>query len=118
MMTKNLKHVIMDIEKFESSVMPDLLNDGEKLRQICFNAVDESGMEIVDYKVCQFPKQDVTVILVLAESHLSLHTWPEDNEYYLDIFTCGEKADPFRCIFSIYNTIGGKIKKIKVVRGS
>jgi S-adenosylmethionine decarboxylase len=42
----------------------------------------------------QFEPHGVTGVLVLAESHFSAHTYPEDNKVYLDVFCCSDDFDP------------------------
>ena len=42
----------------------------------------------------KFEPQGVTVIALLAESHISIHTWPESNYSAIDIFTCGQNMMP------------------------
>ena len=42
----------------------------------------------------QFNPNGVTVLVLLAESHLAIHTWPEYGEAAVDVFTCGESTDP------------------------
>jgi len=54
----------------------------------------------------KFKPQGVTSLVLLAESHMSIHTWPEYGYAAVDAFTCGEGADPERaCLF-----IAGKLR--------
>ena len=41
-----------------------------------------------DFDLVKFPKQGITAFLVLSESHISVHTYPEDGAYYFDVFSC------------------------------
>ena len=56
------------------------------------------GAAIVDLKVHKFPPIGVTGIAILTESHLAIHTWPEYGYAGVDIFTCGEHADPTEAV--------------------
>lgn len=58
--------------------------------EILTAAVERAGATILTQRFHQFEPQGVTGFLLLAESHLSLHTWPEENFAALDIFACGE----------------------------
>ena len=46
---------------------------------------------LYDPQVHQFEPQGLTGIVLLAESHISIHTWPERGEAAIDVFTCGER---------------------------
>jgi S-adenosylmethionine decarboxylase len=52
-------------------------------------ALRASGATILDQRVHQFSPHGVTVLWLLAESHLSIHTWPEERLACIDLFTCG-----------------------------
>jgi len=51
--------------------------------------LDLLGVTILDQSFVQFPYQGHSVVWVLGESHLSIHTVPEDGGFFLDLFTCG-----------------------------
>jgi S-adenosylmethionine decarboxylase len=44
---------------------------------------------VLDISHVVFPNGAVTLVLILAESHLSIHTWPEENLIAIDLFSCG-----------------------------
>jgi S-adenosylmethionine decarboxylase proenzyme len=70
------------------------LVDAEALRAFCIDAVDRNGLTVVGALFHRFPASDgspdggVTGCIVLAESHLAIHTWPELASVTLDIFAC------------------------------
>lgn len=66
------------------------LNDVARIRGDLVQAVAAVGATIISEMVHQFEPQGVSVILMLAESHASVHTYPEHGSCFLDIFTCGE----------------------------
>lgn len=72
----------------------DTLNDEELLVGACVNACKEAGATVLSFQSKKFDPQGVTVLVLLSESHLSLHTWPERKTAALDIFTCGEHTFP------------------------
>lgn len=76
--------------------------DGQKLADVdfiedCLNeAVRKSGATIIDSVFHKYNPQGVSGVVVIAESHLSIHTWPEYNYAAVDFFTCGESVDPYK----------------------
>ncbi len=62
-------------------------------RETLLAAAEESGATIIDHRFYQFSPRGVTGFLLLAESHLSVHTWPEEGLASVDIFTCGSQVD-------------------------
>jgi S-adenosylmethionine decarboxylase len=68
---------------------PDLLTDAGQLTAAARRAVDAGGGHVLDESLVVFPNAAVTLVLVLAESHLSIHTWPEEGLISIDLFTCG-----------------------------
>ncbi len=69
--------------------------DSEALQRIPFlmkvfeKAVQSSGATILKYDCIEFPGNGVTAYFVLSESHASIHTYPEHNSCFVDLFTCG-----------------------------
>lgn len=86
-------HVLADIS---GSVSP-LLNDGAALEQLLCRASEAAGAIVLTAHHHAFEPQGVTAVVVLAESHVSVHTWPEWGGATLDAYTCGA-ADPERLI--------------------
>lgn len=75
-----------------------LLIDAGALAALCRKAVGDSGLTIVDEKFFTFPDWQgkpggVTGAVLLAESHLALHTWPERNGVTLDVYVCNFSTD-------------------------
>jgi S-adenosylmethionine decarboxylase proenzyme len=72
------------------------LNDAEFLEQGMLEAVRQSGATIVKSVFHRYAPQGVSGVVVIAESHMSIHTWPEYNYAAVDFFTCGQSVDPYR----------------------
>jgi S-adenosylmethionine decarboxylase len=72
----------------------ELLNDQAKLRQLACSAAEATGATVLESFTHAFDPQGVTVVVVLAESHASLHTYPESGVVFWDCFTCGVKCHP------------------------
>lgn len=66
-----------------------LLDDPDAIRVRMLEAGERVGVTIVGEVFHQFSPQGVSGTLVIAESHMSIHTWPEKGYAAVDIFTCG-----------------------------
>ncbi len=73
----------------------EVLNDIEKVEDIMVNAALEAGAEIREFVFHKFSPQGVSGVVVISESHLAIHTWPELGYAAVDVFTCGDKVDPW-----------------------
>lgn len=69
------------------------LNDAARLRSVLLDAVARSGATILSDHFEVFDPHGVTGVVVVAESHVALHTWPEHGFLAVDYFTCSEKLD-------------------------
>lgn len=72
----------------------DLLNDAEWLQAQMVEAAEASGATVLSVQSKQFEPQGATVLVLLSESHLSIHTYPEKGFAAIDCYTCGETVDP------------------------
>ena len=69
---------------------PHLLDDLEFVKHTLVNVANEVGVTVIGESFHKFDPQGVTGILAIAESHISIHTWPEHGFAALDVFTCGD----------------------------
>jgi S-adenosylmethionine decarboxylase len=65
------------------------VSDVRQLTDVAVAAVDAGGGHVLDTSHVVFPNGAITLVLILAESHLSIHTWPEEHLIALDLFSCG-----------------------------
>ena len=72
----------------------EVINDAGYVEQAMKNAVQAANATLLDLFVHEFSPQGVTGVAVLAESHLSIHTWPEYGYVAADVFTCGSTTKP------------------------
>lgn len=73
----------------------DILNGEDQIRDILLEGVRRSGATIVSDTFHTFSPHGVSGVVVIAESHVAIHTWPEHGYAAVDIFTCGETIDPW-----------------------
>lgn len=71
-----------------------LLNDFEFISQALKEAVKQAKSTLLKELTHQFEPYGITAIALLAESHISVHTWPEIGYVAVDMFSCGEDAEP------------------------
>lgn len=73
----------------------ELLNRPDAIRTELLAAVDRSGATPIHDFVHNFTPHGVTGVVVIAESHFAIHTWPEYGFAAVDLFTCGDTVDPW-----------------------
>lgn len=66
------------------------LTDVEKLKQVMHDAAIASGATILEVMDHLFPSDGLTLVILLSESHASIHTYPEHRACFVDLFTCGD----------------------------
>ena len=104
-MNANLKlgeHFIFDL----SDCNPEILKDSERSYSLFAQAVRESGLTVVDEGFYKFSPHGFTCFLLLAESHASLHAWPEYGYCAIDLFTCAIGKDMMPLILRIKEAFG------------
>jgi len=108
-------HILLDLYGCD----PDRLNDLEFLRQMSLEGVRRSGATIMGDHFKQFEPQGVSGIIIIAESHLSLHSWPEFGYMAMDYFTCGSRIDIDAAIAHFEQSLSPqKVVKSRHARGS
>jgi S-adenosylmethionine decarboxylase proenzyme len=73
---------------------PNVLNNASLIERVMCEAADVAGATIVTKTFHHFSPYGVSGVVVIAESHLAIHTWPEYGYAAVDLFTCGESVDP------------------------
>ena len=84
----------------------------KEMDKILKTAVKKMGATMVGIKIHRFFPRGITAIALIAESHISIHTWPEFEYAAVDIFTCGEK-DPWPALRFLEKALGAKKVKVK-----
>ncbi|MFN3804399.1 MAG: adenosylmethionine decarboxylase [Pyrobaculum sp.] len=96
------KHVYGELYGVDEAALQDV----EKLRKVVIEAAHIANMHLVEINSWRFTggdKEGVSVIALVLESHMAIHTWPRYNFATVDVYTCGEYSDPmaaFRYIVS------------------
>ena len=96
----------------------DILDDADALVELTRQAATATGADIMQLSCQKFQPQGVTAFAVLAESHASLHTYPESRTVFWDCFTCGDTCDPDKSIAVLVERLRpARIDKQSVSRG-
>jgi len=84
------RHFILECYECDS----DILNDIEQIENYMNQAAEEAHATIIKSLFHPFFPHGISGVIVIAESHLTVHTWPEHRYAAVDIFTCGDEAEP------------------------
>lgn len=88
------------------------IEDPKKIKEILIEAAKEAGNTPLKVSIHKFNPQGITGVLLLAESHIAIHSWPQFDYLAIDIFTCGEKTFPEKALRYLKKVF--KPKKVKV----
>ncbi len=84
------RHLLIELHDCDREV----INNLDFIREIMIKAAKDCGAVVLGDSFHRFSPQGVSGVVVIAESHLSVHTWPEYGYAAADIFTCGTTVDP------------------------
>lgn len=104
-------HVIADLKSCDER----LLNDAAFIENMLHEAAKAAGATEIQTTVHTFNPVGVTGVTVLAESHISIHTWPDKGYATVDSFTCGDRAKPHKAITYIKEALQGLYDKYQVI---
>ncbi|MGQ0548945.1 MAG: adenosylmethionine decarboxylase [Armatimonadota bacterium] len=97
---------------------PEILGRVDKVEQILVRAAAVANVTIWSISFHRFAPNGVSGVVVISESHMSVHTWPELGYAALDIFTCGDGAKPEAAVEYALKEFGAKTMHItEVTRG-
>ncbi len=68
------------------------MRDREKLEALLIDSATQAGAHVVESVFHQFNPHGLSGVVVIAESHITVHTWPEHGYAAIDVFTCGDPA--------------------------
>ena len=94
---------------------PALLDDEDFIKNVLVEAADLAGATLLQLISHKFEPQGVTAVALLAESHLSIHTYPEHGYAAVDGFTCGSHTDPEAACKHIGKALESKSGSIQLV---
>ncbi|UCD63169.1 MAG: adenosylmethionine decarboxylase [Candidatus Zixiibacteriota bacterium] len=108
------RHLVVELADCD----PKVLDDPVLLESYLNESVRRSGATIVKSVFHRYNPQGVSGVVVIAESHISVHTWPEYGYAAADFFTCGESVDPLRAFEYLKESLKAKsVHMVEIKRG-
>ncbi|MEM0139283.1 MAG: adenosylmethionine decarboxylase [Ferroplasma sp.] len=105
-------HIIADLYGIDG----DLISSADSIAPIIENAIKAGNLTEISSQYYQFRPMGASGIALLAESHLSFHTWPEHGLVTLDIYTCGDHSNAdraFNYLMNVLHPISVEYRKIE-----
>jgi S-adenosylmethionine decarboxylase len=98
-------HILVELEGCDLNK----INSVDFIENTMILAAQEAGATVLGHQFHRFQPQGVSGVVVLAESHISIHTWPEHKFASCDVYVCGNKVDPMKAVFCLVENLGAKI---------
>jgi len=96
----------------------DILDNLEAIEGAMLDAALVSGATVVEKVFHRFSPWGVSGVVVIAESHLAIHTWPEYGYAAVDLFTCGDTVDPLKGFDLLEERLGSQnMSVVEMKRG-
>lgn len=94
----------------------DILNDSQYLETIMVEAANKAEATIIKSVFHQFSPQGASGVVVIAESHFAIHTWPEHQYAAVDLFTCNDQMNYKAAYDHLVEKLGASKHDYKVVK--
>ena len=108
------KHLLMELKNCDK----EMLNDLDSIKGTMLTAANEAGATVLGESFHRFNPHGISGVVILAESHLFIHTWPEYGYAAADIFTCGDSVQPEKAAKVLISKLGAKNHSIvEIQRG-
>lgn len=105
------KHAIANLTNCTFKEIDNVL----EIENVLKKSAEEAGLHIVDVKFHKFEPIGISGMVVLEESHIAIHTWPEYKFVAVDAFTCGKEMNPEYVCKLIAKKLDAKIEKIETL---
>ncbi len=91
------------------------IDDPQTVREAMLAAIAASKSTLLSECAHRFAPQGVTIVGLLAESHISIHTWPEHGYVAADVFTCGEHGEPEAACLELARVLGATRHELRTI---
>ena len=88
----------------------------DDLSDVFVRALQKAGATILHKLIHVFPGSGLTCVLILSESHASLHTWPETGIVHVDVFSCSSRLKSLEAIDDLSRSLGARHVSVQEVR--
>ena len=106
------RHILLELKDCNREV----LNDLELIQHLLNSAAEKAGATVLEQHFHHFSPQGVSGAIIIAESHLAVHTWPEYGYAALDIFTCGDSVKPEVAVEMLIKSLESKDPTIMEIK--
>jgi len=97
----------------------ETLDDPVLVETLLVDAVKTMGAKVLGIHIHRLSPQGVSGVVVISESHLTIHTWPERGEAAVDLFTCGDAARARLAVDALARALGASKSTVEErVRGA
>lgn len=108
------RHILLEL----SQCNPGVLSSLSKVKEYMVEAARQANAQVRRIAFHKFSPQGISGVVVIAESHLSIHTWPEFGYAAIDIYTCGDATNPENaCLYLALVFEAKQVKQTVVRRG-
>jgi spermidine synthase len=108
------RHILVEFSNCNAQV----LNDAQIVEEAMINAAKTAGATVINSTFHHFSPWGISGVVVIQESHLAIHTWPEYKYAAVDLFTCGESVDPWVCFEHLKQIFQANYSAMELNRGS
>jgi len=108
------RHILVEFSNCNSQV----LNDAQIVEEAMIKAAKTAGATVINSTFHHFSPWGISGVVVIQESHLAIHTWPEYKYAAVDLFTCGESVDPWVCFEHLKHIFQANYSAMELNRGS
>ena len=98
------RHLLLELKDCNREV----LNDLDFIKDCLRDTAEKIGATVVNECYYQFTPHGISGVVIIAESHLCIHTWPEHNYAAVDIFTCGDSIKPEHAVKPLVERLGAR----------
>ncbi len=98
------RHILVELHDCDR----EALNNLDLIREVMLKAAIDCGAVVLGESFHRFSPQGVSGVVVIAESHISIHTWPEYGYAAADVFTCGTSVNPEIAAQVLIEKLGSK----------
>lgn len=108
------RHILVEF----SDCNADVLNDVTVIEKAMIDAAQTAGATVINSSFHHFSPWGVSGVVVIQESHLAIHTWPEYKYAAVDLFTCGESVNPWVSFEFLKKVFEADYSAVEMNRGS
>lgn len=111
-MQKVGKHILVNVYDIQDV---DKIKSADGMFELMNNIINDMKLNVLDYVVHNFQPFGTTMVYLLSESHMSVHTWPQHYSFCFDLFTCNPDTDLNEVCHIIYEYFGKQCKISKKI---